>query len=526
MLFQSLLLSLLAITPTIATSPPITVAEESDYTKTASYAEVVSFIDDLEEHSAIMQRATLGSSFEGKELPLVILANPPIATAEEALANDKLRIFAFGNIHAGEVCGKEALLQLAHELGTDPDHAFFEKVIFIIAPIYNADGNDKFDTVEKNRPGQVGPERVGLRRNAQDRDLNRDYVKLETPEARSMVRFLNEWDPHLTIDCHTTNGSFHQYTLTYAAPQNPSGESRPIEFVRDELLPRVSERLRDKTGYETFFYGNFNRDHTQWLTYSPLPRFGAPYRGLRGQMSILSEAYSYAPFIDRVVATREFVREIMLYATQHDDEIKSIHENARLATIRKGSDPQPSDVIGLRHQYAAFPELVTIPGWEYESELGRGIRPIPTNTPKDYPVIHLGRFEPTLSVKRPLAYIIPPGYDHIIEKLKQHGIEVEAFNSTANVTQYKIAAMQVARTKFEGHRLRTLDVTSATQVFEAGDDQPTSIIFTAQPLGNLIVYLLEPQSEDGFAAWDMFGNELQEGVEYPILRVERKGDLE
>ena len=136
---------------------------------------------------------------------------------------------------------------------------------------------------------------MGQRPNGQGLDLNRDHVKLESPEARGQVKFLNEWDPHVVIDTHTTNGSRHRYTLTYAAPLNPSGDEAPIAFIRDELLPAVSASLEQRTGYATFFYGNFDREMTRWQTYSPMPRFGGPYRGLRGTMSILSEAYAYAP---------------------------------------------------------------------------------------------------------------------------------------------------------------------------------------------------------------------------------------
>jgi len=279
----------------------LTVAERSDYTETATYADVMTLCAQLNQRADHIHLASLGTTHEGRDIPLVIIANPPIATPEQARESGKLILFAFGNIHAGEVCGKEALMILARELALDPDHDLLDDIIFLIAPIYNADGNERFAPVAENRPGQNGPTRVGQRHNAQDFDLNRDYIKLDAPETRGLVKLLTEWDPHITIDTHTTNGSYHRYTLTFDAPTNPSGPTEPIEYVRDTLLPEVSARLLERAGYDTFFYGDFNRDHTAWVTYSAQPRFGGPCQGLRGQMSILSEAYSYAPFKDRVL---------------------------------------------------------------------------------------------------------------------------------------------------------------------------------------------------------------------------------
>ncbi|MHC4447832.1 MAG: M14 family metallopeptidase, partial [Planctomycetota bacterium] len=454
----------------------------------------------------------LGRSVEGRSIPLLVLAQPPIENAEQARASGKAIVFAFGNIHAGEVCGKEALLMFARELALDPDHPLFDDLIIVFAPVYNADGNDGMSP--DNRPGQMGPARgMGERPNAQGLDLNRDYVKLESPEARALVRFLTKWDPHITIDTHTTNGSRHRYVLTYAAPLNPSGHAAPIEYLRDVMLPEISDRLRRDSGYESFFYGNFNKERTAWQTYSAMPRYGGPYRGLRNQMSILSEAYAYASYQDRVLATYGFVRQILIHAAEHRDEIIAIHDRARRETIEAGRDPQPDDVVGVRHRVAAFDEPVTILGFADRSEA----------VPKDYRVVHLGRFEPTLSVRRPFAYLLPPGHDEIVSKLRQHGIEVEPFDGDATVEAYTVTTVERAERPFQGHRLVQLDVRARveTRAFAAG----SFIVPLAQPLGTLAVYLLEPQAQDGLAAWNFFDDAISEGSEFPVMRVRSSHDL-
>ncbi|MHC5005345.1 MAG: M14 family metallopeptidase, partial [Planctomycetota bacterium] len=427
---------------------------------------------------------------------------------------------------------------LAREIALADDHPLLERHVLLIAPIYNADGNDRMAT--GNRPGQVGPEEgMGERANAAGFDLNRDYMKLESPEARALVRLLDTWDPHLSIDTHTTNGSRHRYTLTYDSPLHPSSPAGQVAFLRDELLPDVTERLRERTGYDTFFYGNFNRDHTIWATYSQMPRFGANYQGLRGQMAILSEAYSYAPYRDRVLCTLEFVREILTFSAEQHDRIRALHDDARRTVTDAGRAPQPTDLVGLRHRPAAFTRPVTVRGYEPRPRPrrgggdgdgdGGGRRAAPTRddgatpAPVDHRVVHLGRFEATLSVPRPAGYVVPGDLEQVIETLRLHGVQLEPCAGRVTAERYTVLGIERARRPFQGHRIATLDVRAEEAVV---DVPPGSwLVRTAQPLGTLIVQLLEPQSEDGLAAWNFLDDRLAEGATYPILRVPRTSGL-
>jgi len=506
----------------------LTVAEASGYTATATSAQVQELIARIHERSSITRLAEMGKTSEGKPIPLIILANPPITTVKEARETGKVIAFVMANIHAGEVEGKEVCLMLAREIGLNPDHPLLKDCVIVIAPNYNADGNDKMSL--DSRPGQVGPDKgQGQRSNAQGLDLNRDYMKLESPEAQSLVRLLTEWDPDITVDCHTTNGSQHRYTLTYDAPTNPSGHAAPIDFVHDELLPEVTTRVKASTGYDMFFYGNFNRDHTVWETYSSQPRFGGPYQGLRNQMSVLSEAYSYAPYKDRCTVTREFVREILRFAGENRQRIKEINERARRETAEKGANPQPDDIVGIRHRVAAMPRPYTILGYE-SARGGEGGAAVTDHTqhgpPKDYSCLYLGRFEMTRGVRRPFAYIIPPGpgMDVIVQKLQAHGIAVEPFAGKATVEAYTVTKIERQERPFQGHHEATLETSCA---LAAGRDFPAGsfIVKTAQPLGTLAVYLLEPESDDGLATWNLLDAVIAEGKEFPIVRVRTADDI-
>jgi len=498
-----------------------TVAERSDYTATASSREVRDLLDRIEAQSEVMRQKVLGKTVAGQPIPLAILADPPIESAEQARASGKAIVFAFGNIHAGEVCGKEALLMIARAIATTPGHPLLDELVILIAPNYNADGNDRFAPVEQNRPGQLGPQRVGTRANLQELDLNRDYIKLDAPETRAMVRLLTEWDPHITIDTHTTNGSRHRYTLTYDTPLHPSTPPEVVELLRKHLLPVVTERVKQRTGYDMFYYGNFNAAHTKWATYSWQPRFGGNYQGLRGQMQILSEAYSYAPFRDRVLCTKAFVEEIMRYTAEHAERIISVHEQVRRNTIEAGRNPQPDDLVALDARHAAFHDPAVINGYAIEPTDEDETRV--TDAPAEHRVVHLGRFEATHSVPRPYAYIIAPENDRVIENLRTHGVDARSFEGSATVETIIVTELERAQREYQGHRLVRpgTDTNRQRKSFETG----SHIVHTAQPLGTLAVFLLEPESHDGLFAWNYFDDRLQVGAELPVYRVRHERDL-
>jgi dipeptidyl-peptidase-4 len=483
------------------------VAEKSGYRATSHYQDVVDFCERLAKLAPNVRLAELGTSFEGRKLSLLILADPPVATPEEARKSGKLIVYAQGNIHAGEVDGKEALLMLARDLATAKDKPLLKDLILVFAPIFNADGNERFS--KTNRPGQVGPEEgMGIRQNAQGLDLNRDFVKLESPEVRALVRFLNRWDPAVVIDTHTTDGSFHRYTITYEGPRSPAGDARIVRFVRDKMLPDVGRRLEKRGGYKSFFYGNFSPDHTRWETVPAIPRYGIHCIGMRNRIAILSESYSYAPYRERIFASRDFVRSILEYTAENKDKIRSLLSEA-------GRMP-PGDTIALRQKAVPVAGPTKLLGFVEEMKNGKRVA---TQKPRDYDVQYMGGCEPTLSVSRPYAYLFPGSFTQVVENLQRHGIQLDELREDIelNVEAYRIEKVNRAERPFQKHHLVKVEaaVRKKTRRVSAG----TILVRTAQPLGTLAAYLLEPQAEDGLCTWNFFDNRLKEGQDFPVLRL-------
>ena len=188
-------------------------------------------------------------------------------------------------------------------------------------------GNERI--APNNRGWQHGPVAgMGQRPNAQGYDLNRDHMKLESPEARSLASLFNRYDPHVGIDLHTTNGTRHAYHLTYSPPLNPNTDAGIINLLRGEWFPHVTKQVKAKHGWEYFYYGNVpgpagpDGGPRGWYTFEHVPRFNNNYIGLRNRFALLSEAYAYLTFEDRIKATSRFVEENLNYAHGHASAIR------------------------------------------------------------------------------------------------------------------------------------------------------------------------------------------------------------
>lgn len=499
---------------------PLTMAEKSQFKATSRHADVVAFCEELAKKSPLVRLGELGKSGEGRSLPLIILADPPIASAAEAAKSGKLIVYAEGNIHAGEVDGKEGLLMLARDLATGKDQRLLKEVIVVLAPIFNADGNERMN--KNNRLNQAGPEEgMGVRVNAQGLDLNRDFVKLESPEVRALVHFFSEWQPAVFIDCHTTNGSFHRYLITYEGPRIAAGNPDIIRFTDQELFPDVGRRLKQHTGFDSYYYGNFSADRRSWETVDPTARYGTLYAGLRNCIGILSESYSYAPYRDRIIASREFVRSIIEYVADNKDKVHKILTRARDATVQAGSQPNPNDQVPVRTKPAPQGRPHRLLGYVEERRDGKRVR---TDQFQEYEVTYMGGTTPTLSVVRPYAYLFPPALGRVVENLQRHGIEVDELREDIelDVEAYRIDKIERAF-PFQKHVPENLTATARKEVrrVPAG----TVLVRTGQPLGNLVVNLLEPASADGLATWNFFDESLKEGGDFPVCRLPRPQPL-
>ncbi len=496
----------------------VTVAERSAYRGTSTSAQVVKHLDALASASKIARRVSMGTTHEGRDIPMIVIADPPVATPAEARAagesSGRLVVLLFGNIHSGECDGKEALGMLARTLATTPGHPLLKNLIVVIAPNYNADGNDKVGPVENRRPGQIGPaDGCGTRENAQGLDLNRDFIKVVSPEARSLVRAIREWDPAVVVDCHTTNGSHHRYLTTYAGAKSPAGDPRLVDFSRQVFMPGIAKRFETSTGKNTFWYGNFEGDHdspprghARWETFPAEARFGTTYVGLRGRLSVLVESYSYASYKDRVLGSLAFCTSILETTDQEREKIRAV--------VAEAAAERPTKVA-VRSKAAAWPGLVTIKGYAEETKDGKSRS---TGEPKDYQAELWDKFEPVGEVERPAAYVLPDASQEVIETLRAHGLAVEFTTAAATlaVQVQRVTKAVPSSRPFQNRIPLTIEAERREERVEV--PAGALVVRTDNALGRLAVYLLEPTSEDGLATWNFFDAWAKPGTDFPVLR--------
>lgn len=491
---------------------PLTRAERSGYTETSRHDDVLAFIDALAARNDPRLHVTdFGVTPEGRALPLLVLSATGITDPEQARELGLPVVLVLCGIHAGEVEGKEGGLMYVRDLLDGQHGDVLSQLTLLLVPLFNADGNDRIDPGNRKLDiahftGQLGPDSgVGTRVNAAGINLNRDYMRQDAQEMRLLqMRVVHPWNPHLTIDCHATNGSIHRYALTYDIPHTAhSGRAEPIAYMREQLLPAVSEAVKAKDGLDTFWYGNFLRDEggqgMGWITYTHHPRFGGNYRGLANRLDLLLETYAYISFEERVRATYAFLRESLAYAAAHAQEIVELLVGCEM----------PPDEIAVRYRLEAFPdrevEILTREPYTLQGA------PVAVKVP------YIGDFVPEHSVQRPLAYAVP---DDIAERLATHGLVIE--RPPVPPTLHAEVPVVTAHEAEAGRDILEADSAPFLQAELSRGRRALpegwALVRTEQQRGAIAVYLCEVGSDDGLVACGWIAAPAV-GEEFPAWRV-------
>ncbi len=373
-----------------------------------------------------------------------------------------------------------------------------------------------------NRPWQHGPiAGMGQRANGQGLDLNRDHMKLETPEVVSFVKMLNEYDPQVTIDLHTTNGSFHGYHITYSFALNPVIDQTLDNYTRNVFFPNVEQRV-ESDHWRIHRYGDYlektpagKPGYYYWVTE---PRFNSNYVGFRNRLAILSESYSYISFKQRIASTKSLVVNILDVANtdwkaiketiqKADDAAKNIRIFDSLAVRAEIVGSNPSQEILL----AAVKEVRN----PYSNEI---MFLMNEDSLKKIVTAEFYSSRATRKSKVPIQYCIPDSLHEVIALLHEHGIQLTVLKEPQRkkVQRFTIRENKTAEREFQKHKMRTLEGIFETieQTIPAG----TVIVEMNQPLSRLAFYLLEPESEDGVVTWNIIDKYFGDGKYYPIVK--------
>jgi hypothetical protein len=517
-------------------------AEITNYEETSTYADITRVIGGLVATSTLVHTESFGKTEEGRDLPLIVISDPKVTTPAAAHKLGRPIVFVQANIHAGEVEGKEAMLMLARRMVSGNLRAMTRQMVFLIAPDYNADGNEKVNVM--NRTAQYGPVGgVGTRENGKGLDLNRDYMKLDSVEARSLVGLINKWDPHVLVDLHTTNGSYHGYHLTYSPILNPNADPRLIEFTKSRMLTPIRQAMLKEHNWRIYDYGNFapedgggrensrvdpaNPGNTTWRTFDHRPRFGNNYAGLRNRIAILSEAYSYLDFKGRIDVTADFVEEIYKNVAANAKQIMTLTTQADRVFTAAGASSKPVE-LGVDFSITSSGEKVEIIVGDVTKVANpKSGREMNAMAPMAVPVQmkEYVTFAATRVQTLPKGWLIPktlaesPRLAAALDRLRWHGIKIQEFANDQQlaVERFSIAEITKAPRPFQGHQEARLK--GAFDRAQLTVDAGSLFVPANQPLARLAFYLIEPESDDGLVTWNIIDEGLTVGQTYPIYRV-------
>jgi hypothetical protein len=474
----------------------ITIAEKSGFTKTPDYAETMLWFSKACEATPLMRMVTIGKSANNRDINAIIVSADATFDKASLIASQKPFLLIQAGIHAGEIDGKDAGMMLLRDIAFGKKKNLLQGVNLMFIPILNVDGHERSSAY--NRVNQRGPDNMGWRTNARNLNLNRDYAKLDTEEISAVVNVMNDYNPALYLDLHVTDGADYQYDITYGFSQ---GYSPAIsQWLTKSLMPLVDQHLKNNGHIPgPLMFAANDIDFTQGNIEFPYqPRFSNMYGDARHLPSILVENHSLKPYKQRVLGTYIFLEGVInalnkdgaALKTAIDRDLQSRNGNVILSWKRTEKIDSMT-LLGIQSEKRKS----TLTNNDYVVWLGK---------PVTQKIAFIKNDQPDAIVSRPKAYWIPATYQNVIERLRKHGVKMESVTTEKqlDVKMYRIMDHKFSTEPFEGH----FSVTG-NPVAEKRKEKfyPGAVrIDTNQPLGDLVMLLLEPQSGDSFFQWGFF----------------------
>jgi len=485
----------------------LTVAEKSEFRATSSYDQTMDYLRRLELAAPEWIRVTdFGRTGQGRPLPLVIVSSDGAFTPETAAATGKPILLIQSCIHAGEVDGKDATLMVLRDiaLGRRPELA--KAAVTLFAPIYNADGHEHVSPY--NRSNQNGPvEGMGYRANASGINLNRDFLRLVSPEAKALAKLVATWNPHLHVDNHVTNGSDHAWVLTWLVAEAPQ-LAAPVDAWVDSHLPKVWAKI-ETDGYPNGPYVSHvsRSDPSAGMIWDVAqPRYSSGYFPLRNRVSILIEMHAHKPFKDRVLANRAFIDALIVEVGASGDDLVRAAQTADAATVAKGAaDAKPSKVI-VTWGVAENGEKIRWPAydWQVVDSMVTGGTRLQYHPGKLHEVEIEWRHLPVAEVTlpRPRGYIVLGGWPQIEEVIRGHGLRAQRIASDVelDVETVRLSNPEFATSSYQGV-VMVEDFSVSRQTERRRIEAGSLWIPANQPAFEVAVQLFEPEAPDSLVRW-------------------------
>jgi hypothetical protein len=491
-------------------------AEKSDYRLTADYEETVRFCRLLEARARWVKVISFGTSGQGRDLPLVIVSRSMVFTPEQARASGRPIVLIQNGIHAGEIEGKDACLALLRDMVVLNKHtSLLDSVIVLIVPIFSVDAHERRS--HYNRINQNGPELMGWRFTPVGLNLNRDYLKVETPEMRALIsNVYTTWLPHMMVDNHTTDGADFRHDLSYgynAGPGVGAAVDRWLtEAIEGRVVPRTKEMGHLTVPYFDFVKGDDPLGGVSTTNYPP--RFSTGYTPLHARPSILIETHMLKPYPSRVQATYDFLIALLEEISARPRALTAAVASAEAEVVARGRAIEPAlREVALTTRVGERRDSLAFKGWEtrWEQSAITGTRvPRYGSEPWDVTIPYFHHTLPALTVRQPLGYVVPQEWTGAIDRLNVHRVGYRRFAAAwrDTVEVQRIVEASAAARSSEGHR--ALTVTKVALERQLREYRPGDIwVPLDQRSAGIAVHLFEAQAPDGLTYWNEFDTVLE-----------------
>jgi hypothetical protein len=495
-----------SITESTQASPPelLTKEEKTSYQETGPYTEAVALARELEKRSRYAKLLSIGHTAEGRELWVLLASKDRSFRPEQAAKFGKPLVFAQSGIHAGEIAGKSAMLMLMRDILVTGRHAaLLDHLNFAILLVFNADGHERHTPYR--RINQQGPASMGTRVTAQQLNLNRDYMKAESPEMQAWLRFYNAWMPDLLIDHHVTDGMDFQYDLTIDMPENDDAPLPIKRWTTDLFLPRLYQGM-EADGHLMAPYGFFDPEHPErgYRTQIFSPRFSQAFAAARNRAGLLVETHSLKTFRTRVWAHYDITLHALKTIAANPTALTAATQHADAATRALGGSDA---MLFLAGKHAETSEPFTFRGVTVNRQpapIAGGTIPVYSLPRVDIPTQIFKHQQPAIQVKVPEAWAIPAAWSHLTAKLDAHGIPYERLLTAKEVTceTYRITSTRFHSTPTEGRV--PVAVTVEPQPGRCHLQAGTIIVSSRHRSARVAAHLLEPHAPDSLLYWGYF----------------------
>ncbi|MCH2033622.1 MAG: M14 family metallopeptidase [Tenacibaculum sp.] len=485
-----------------------TAFEKSNGTETPVYNDVISYYKDLASSYSEISLLEFGETDSGNPLHLVVY-NPDGKISKNDIKNSKKnRVLINNGIHPGESDGIDASMMMLRDIvQNDSLQETYKNSLICVIPIYNIGG--ALNRNSHTRANQNGPKEYGFRGNARNFDLNRDFVKQDTKNAQSFAEIFHAVNPDVFIDNHVSNGADYQYAITHLFTQHNKLGGNLGSYLESEMRPYLERSLGKKkipiTPYVNVWGSTPDKG---WSQFMDSPRYSTGYTTLFNTFGMMVETHMLKPYKIRVEQTYELMLSMLDFTEENSEKIKDLRANAANNILKNKTYPIQYKVDREN------PSKFNFKGYEgsyIDSKVTSGKRLFyDKSKPFEKEVNYYNNFKTTKEIVIPKAYIIPQGWQNIIDRLKMNNIEFTRFKADTimNVEVNHIKSFKTLNSPFEGHYLHyNTEITKSFNAvkFSKGD----YLIPTNQSGIRYLLETLEAEAVDSFFNWNFFDTILQ-----------------